>query len=66
MSEIITIITSKPNWQTKINNYTIGKQWKQELQEQGISETVFDIAMELLRRSISLNEYNQRYGIANV
>lgn len=51
MSEIIDIITQKPQWQTKINDEIIVSKWKEELQVQGISSTVLDKAIELLKKS---------------
>eukprot|EP01040_Poterioochromonas_malhamensis_P023581 gene23581-28965_t len=59
MTEIITIITSKPDWKTKINKPAIVNNWKQELQQQGVSNTVLERVIELLKKSTESNEYEQ-------
>eukprot|EP01040_Poterioochromonas_malhamensis_P005933 gene5933-6378_t len=51
MSEIINSIIQKPLWQTKIKDATIVSKWKEELQAQGISATVLDKTIELLKKS---------------
>eukprot|EP01040_Poterioochromonas_malhamensis_P016529 gene16529-18779_t len=51
MSEIINVITAKPEWQTKINDETIVAKWKEELGAQGIPANVLDKAIELLKKS---------------
>lgn len=51
MSEIINVITAKPEWQTKINDETIVAKWKEELEAQGIPANVLDKAIELLKKS---------------
>eukprot|EP01040_Poterioochromonas_malhamensis_P016824 gene16824-19196_t len=55
MSEIITTITSKPDWETKINDTTIVNKWKEELQQQGISETILNNVIQLLKKSKESN-----------
>eukprot|EP01040_Poterioochromonas_malhamensis_P016530 gene16530-18780_t len=50
MSEIINVITAKPEWQTKINDETIVAKWKEELGAQGIPANVLDKAIELLKQ----------------
>ncbi len=61
MSEIITIITQKPQWQTKIHDAKIVSKWKNELRAQEISGTVLDKAMELLKKSQVENYYGDIY-----
>ncbi len=56
---MINIITQKPHWQTKINDAIIVSKWKEELQAQGISATVLDKTIELLKKSqIQRNHYD--------
>lgn len=57
MSEIISIILSKPEWQTKINDSTIVNKWIEELQQQGISDTVLNCIIELLKKSTITSDY---------
>eukprot|EP01040_Poterioochromonas_malhamensis_P015737 gene15737-17670_t len=51
MSEIINVITAKPEWQTKINDVKIVTKWKEELQAQGIPANVLNKAIELIKKS---------------
>eukprot|EP01040_Poterioochromonas_malhamensis_P013203 gene13203-14492_t len=62
MSDIITSITSKPYWMIKIHNSTIVKKWKEELQQQGISEATLKLAIQLLKKStLSMSKGDYEY-----
>ena len=52
MSHLISLITNKPDWQTKINNKAIVSKWKAELLTQSISSFVVDKVIELLQKNI--------------
>mmetsp|Transcript_3299 Transcript_3299/g.3613 ORF Transcript_3299/g.3613 Transcript_3299/m.3613 type:complete len:494 (+) Transcript_3299:73-1554(+) len=57
MSEIITTITSKPDWENKINDAAIVNKWEEELQQQGVSNVILERVIELLKKSTASNEY---------
>jgi hypothetical protein len=60
MSGIIEAITTKPDWQQKIKDPVITKKWRTELQQQGITDSVYEKALELLIKSTKEpeNDYN--------
>ncbi len=58
MSELINIITSKPDWSNKINDTTIVKKWSKELQKQQINKTILQLVIELLKDSTHSEEYD--------
>ena len=49
MTELINLITSKPNWESKIDDKKIIKKWTAELSALGVSGKVMDLVLELLR-----------------
>lgn len=58
MTEIIKIITSKPDWSTKINDAKIVNKWCTELKSQGLNETVFQLIIEMLKQSNKQYDYD--------
>eukprot|EP01040_Poterioochromonas_malhamensis_P007192 gene7192-7763_t len=59
MSEIITTITSKPDWENKINDAAIVNKWEEELQQQGVSNVILERVIELLKKSTASNEMQE-------
>lgn len=51
MAELLTLITSKPNWQTKINDPKILKKWLAEFSQQNINPVVLDLVISLLKQA---------------
>lgn len=58
MTELINIITSKPNWSEKINNIEITTKWRGELIQQGINEKYLDLVIDLLK-NYKTKEYKE-------
>jgi len=50
MADLINIITSKPNWETKITDAKIVKKWKSELVQQNVNEIYLDLVIDLLKQ----------------
>jgi len=50
MAQLINLITSKENWQTKINDPEIVKKWKKEAKEQNISKNLLNLTIDLLKK----------------
>ncbi len=49
MAELISLILSKPEWQTKMANSEIVGTWRQEIVAQGINPKIFDCILALLQ-----------------
>ena len=49
MAELIKIILAKPDWETKMNDNDIIEKWRVEVAAQGISDSVFNCTLELLK-----------------
>jgi len=60
MTELISLITAKPNWENKINDVTIVNKWKDELKTQGVKSIFLDLVIDLLRNY--KNSHNKHYN----
>jgi len=58
MTELINIITSKPDWSTKINNKSIVEKWSTELLKQDVDPIILTLVIKLLQNYKSESEYD--------
>jgi len=57
MSELISILTAKENWQQKINDKTILDKWLSEASSQNINPSVLVTATKLLKKTLHEKKY---------
>lgn len=61
MTELINLITNKPNWQNKITDKKIVNKWRQELAAQNVNEAVLDLVIDLLKnyKKVDTKDYTE-------